>query len=370
MAYIITFSLSVLFFFIAEKFLSRKGMVLGFIFSLIAILVPSIVAACRDLEIGRDTSNYVLAAFKTAQLSESLEIFLSHSSLEPLYNCLTYTISLFTTNIAWLLFSIQFIIVLLVYLSVYKLRQYAPIWFFMFIYLFVFYNPSLNITRQTLAMAFCLYSFSFLIEHKLLKSFIVFLPAIGFHSTAFIYLSVYLIFYFVKKVKNTREIRLYQIFGIIISISIISYLSNIIDILISTGILSDKFYTYASDDRWGSSFPIKSFVYSVFIFFILNRVSSKKQIKDYLLFRMLFLISIIFCFAGLVSTIAERGGWYFLFLSILIIPIVLYDHKKIRKPYIRIFPFILLFFLFYWYMAIVVMNLSDTYPYTSSILGI
>jgi hypothetical protein len=236
----------------------------------------------------------------------------------------------------------------------------------------MFYGMSLNMTRQTMAQAFCILSFSYLLNRKFLKSFIIFLPALGFHITAFIYLAVYPIFYFINKARSVRTIRIYETIGGLTVIIVLFFLNNFIGFFVSSGLLGDKFLSYTSDDRWGSSIPVAFLTYCI-VFFILFRYATKKErhkINYYFFFECISLICIILCFSGIVSTYAVRGMVYFSFLYIVILPILLFNFQKIRILYKRIFPFILCFLLFYWYMTIIVENLSETYPYTSKILRI
>jgi hypothetical protein len=344
-------------------------------FSLVALLFPCVLAGCRDISIGSDTGGYVEICFSTALSCSTFQQFqaMLFAEFEPLYNLLTYTVASLTPDIAWLLFTIQFIIILLIWLSANKLRNHAPVWFFMFLYFLIFYGISLNMTRQMLAMAFCLYSFAFLTERKFLKSILAFLPALGFHSTAFIYLILYLAFYFfVYKAPSVRKVRLYEIIAILGGIILVAYLGNIIKGFISLGMLTDKFSAYATNDVWGASIPVSKLTLGLVCsaIFLCVPKREKHRIGNYYYYEFILWMIVIFCFSGLISTFAVRGGDYFSFLLIIILPMTLYDGRKIRNPYKKTFPFIIMFFLFYWYMTIVIANLSETYPYTSKILGI
>jgi hypothetical protein len=351
-----------------------KPKIISIFFLLVALLLPSIIAGCRDLSIGTDTSGYVERHFDAAQSSATYMLFLSEytdsrSWLEPLYGLLTYVVASHTTNIAWFLFSIQFIIVSLVYLSASKLRNYAPVCFSMFIYFMFFFNESLNLARQYMAQSFCLLSFTFLLERKILKSFFVFLPALGFHITAFIYLAVYPIFYFTNR-NSVRIIRIYKILGLLASVIILTCLEYIIDFIVSNGMIGSKFYQYVSGDD--ASFPVAIFTCSMVLFMILHYANRWEidKIKYYFFFEYITLLCILLSPIGMINVTAIRCIDYFLFLSIVFLPMLLYNYQNIRISYKNIFPFIICFMLFYWYMTFGVANIARTIPYTSKMLGI
>jgi hypothetical protein len=374
MIYIITFFFSILSFYIAEKCLLIRKKIAYCFFLLIAILIPSILAGCRNLEIGVDVLVYVKDLYDLAHSCTSFALF-QQSLVDPvehLYLLFTYIVASYTNNVAWLLFFIQFLIISLVYISAFKFKQHIPIWFCMLIYFFLFYGTSLNATRQTMAQAFCLLSFSFLLNRKFLKSFLVFLPALGFHVTALIYLLQYPLFFFTISSYSISKKRMIEIALIFIASIIVIYLDTIINLLVSYRILGDKFIKYTTDDRWGSSFPIALFTYSLvfLMLFLCSPKQERTEIAYYYYFRYILLSCVIFSFSGYISTLAVRGVYYFSFLFILILPMLLFDCRKIRKPFKKMFPLILCFFLFYWFMTIMVANLSGTYPYTSKILGI
>jgi hypothetical protein len=137
MIYLITATISTLFFFLADKALFSKLKVVYIIFILIALLLPSILVGCRDLTVGIDTLLYMVPYFQDARYCDTYSLFLERNpQLELLYGLLVYMIASCTDNVAYLLFFQQFIVISLVYISAYKLRENVPIWFPMAIYFF------------------------------------------------------------------------------------------------------------------------------------------------------------------------------------------------------------------------------------------
>jgi hypothetical protein len=223
-----------------------------------------------------------------------------------------------------------------------------------------------------MAQAFCLLSFSFLLNRNFFKSLLVFLPALGFHSTAFIYLSVYPILYFTTSEYFLRRRQIIEVIFVLVASTIVIYLDNIINLFISSEILGDKFLTYTTSDRWGSGFPMADFThyftFFALLFFIPGR--ERDRIDCYYCFKYILLSCVILSFSGFISVLTIRGVYYFSFLSILILPILLFNHHKIKNSFKKLLPLILCFFLFFWFMTVVVRDLHGIYPYTSKILGI
>ena len=193
--YVICFLLSIFFTFKAEKNFKEKNKKNAIIFSIIAILIPSILSGARALTIGVDVKVYVEPTFQRALYVNSIFEFLQIFDLEPLYLVLTYVVAKFTNNIHWLLFVIQLIIITLIYIASYKNKEYSPMWLSMCVYFLTFYNTTYNLTRQALAVAFIIFSISYMREKKYLKSFFIFCVAMMFHTTALFSRLIYVIIF-------------------------------------------------------------------------------------------------------------------------------------------------------------------------------
>jgi hypothetical protein len=357
----------------AEKAWSVKWYIVYIFLLLVALILPSVIAGCRDLTVGTDTLVYMEPLFRSGKSLYNYALFQDEtSSIEPLYALLTYGVASCTDNVAWLLFFQQFIIISCIYLSARKLRGYIPICFCIFIYFLAFFQHTLNIVRQMLAMSFCLMSFVYLYKHQLLKSLFVFLIAWGFHKTAFIYLIIYPIFYLVNK-QSVRIVRISEIIGIVGAILIIFYMDDIIFFFTSQGILHHKFIRYvpsmsATDEI---TFPFSIIFYSSFLFVVLQYVRKKRgyNTKLYILIEFLLVMSMALSPIGLVAdNTSKRCMFYFLFPSIIFLPMLLYSHTGVCQ-YPKMFLSVIMSFLLLWWcreMGII----EEVFPYTSEILGI
>jgi hypothetical protein len=363
------FTLSVFLFYLAEKIQSIR--IVHTLLLLVALSLPSILAGCRDLTIGVDVRVYAEPLFQAARYYNAYSLFSDeYKDIEPLYKLLVYLSASYSNKIAWLLFLQQFIIMSAVYYSCYQLKDIAPSYIFFVIYFLSFFNLGLNMMRQMLALSFCLISFSFLLKHKFTNSLLAFLPAMGFHSTAFIYLIVYPVFYLANK-QAVHAIRLFGVIGLCIPVLLVFYIDDILTFLILQNILSAKFFHYNIGMGGGGSFGYTVLATCVLAFIVMQYSCIKNlNRKQYILFNcLLFICAILYPLGFFIHNQLVRCVFYFMFLSTVFFPIILYDNKKICVP-LKFFVLVIVFLLFCWYKNTVVDNEGMTIPYTSEILGI
>lgn len=184
-----------------------KQRLIGFLCALIGILMLSLFAGLRAKDVGVDTSGYPETFMRIASGSRTFSDFISNCSdvaNEPLGALLVYFCSRITKNTGLLLFSYQFLTVTLVYFAALKLNKKISICDSMAIYLFLFFNNSLNMMRQSVGCAFIFYGMAMLMEQKRfsIKAIVAILIALLFHKSSIygiiLVLPVYLSFSFKK----------------------------------------------------------------------------------------------------------------------------------------------------------------------------
>src|SRR5690606_16453571 len=136
-------------------------------------------------------------------------------------------ISIFTENPQWYFAISATFIIFSIFVFIYK---YSPN-IYLSVLLFVTiggYFTSHNITRQYIAIAICLYGFSYIIKRNPIKYFLVVLVAISFHTSSIIMMPLYLL----AKIPITRKlIFLYLVGSIALALSynsIFPFVHNII----------------------------------------------------------------------------------------------------------------------------------------------
>lgn len=367
MIYLLIFAFSSVFFYLSSLPFNKRIKPLPVLLTLIAIALPSLLAGFRDLSIGTDTVGYVYDTFDSMKYHENISVLLAGKYGEPLYSLLAYFSYKLSPDIHLFLFFSELLPILFVYWGAKQFRK-VPLWFIMSLYYLSFYCMGLNMARQIIAMSICFCSFAYFLNGSYKRSFIIFILAIGFHSTAFLYVVVPILYWFFYLLRNRKNFFLYKVSFCLLSFAVVFSLQFLMNIFISLGLLGDRFNTYANSDIFGSSIPLSDlfFVIMNFVFFefIIRR---KRTSFQYQFYDTLFLIEIILCFSGLISTFAVRGSYYYSFLSILIIPLSLFKNLKINNISVIL---ICCFYLFYWFASVVYADLSQVYPYTSSILGI
>lgn len=189
-----------------KKYRMSKDKFKYIVFSVLGLFIISFFAGIRANEVGADTSGYPIRFMKIATQSTSFTEFVENCSElknEPLGALLVYFCSCFTADSGLLLFFYQLLTVVPIFLAAKKFRKYISITDAMAVYLFMFFNNSLNMMRQSVACAFILLGFSdWLIKNKISKkSILLFISAILFHRASIYGIALILAFYYIYKIK-------------------------------------------------------------------------------------------------------------------------------------------------------------------------
>ncbi|MDA3780171.1 MAG: EpsG family protein [Bacteroidales bacterium] len=365
--YIIIFLFSVISIYLSE-ITYNKYKIISFFFFAFAIIIPATFAGVRDISIGTDTKGYVWGYFIEAHYYKHLSEFLSATNSQIFYLIITWSVRQLTNNFGWLLFVNEAILLFFVYISAFRIKKLlgTKVWISVLIFFLLFYNMSFNLARQILAMAICLYSFTYLLEKKKRKSYIIALLALGFHPTVLFYFLIYPIYKISNSKYGQKHVSLIRLF-IFLGASLIFILyDKIILTLISLDLLYSRYNTFISEGAFESDIPLSYLFLTLFLIaFILYIKLKVKMRNNYLdFFVLIFGTSFILCSVSFISVYASRIMYYFIFLSILILPYSLTFLKN--KARIKLTYILIIFVLFYWYMAFIYSNTNQTYPYKFS----
>lgn len=367
--YIVTFVLSCICCKIVEKNENKKSVKI--IFSIIAILIPSVIAGVRSSNVGTDVKTYVVGFFSYAQ-NASLSQFLNYTEMEIGYSILMYVIAKITNDMGWMLFVSEFITVGCIFLFAYNKRKQIPIWLVMASYFFLAYNRSLNIMRQFISLSIIIYSLIYFEKKQFKIVGLLFVLALSFHTTAFLSLPMYFIMYIYRNdyFKKSRTTILLLIF-VITSIFSFGYEDIIYLLTYSLKIMPLKYYSYLK--QYGQRLDINfiELVFKsiwVFIYEMIYSIKKEKIREERPYFIYLIVDLIIFPISFKISN-ADRIGYYYLYASLFVmIPTC---KKLLRNDLLNQFFItnaILLILMVYWYRTYVVLGIDSTYPYTSNIL--
>ena len=207
MAYVISFSISILFLILAER-TSKKG---RYVVSFFAIMIPCFLAAFRADTVGTDVKTYLIPMFDIAKSSHNIADFFSDSwtqlytvrtvaSIEVGFSLLLYVVTKLFSNLYVLQFFIQFLTIFPIYIALNRLTNFSKkkiMAIGMMVYYATCYNYSLNLMRQYIAIGFLVLSFSYLIMGQKKKFFIYECVSITFHYAAIAGLIIFMIHEFI-----------------------------------------------------------------------------------------------------------------------------------------------------------------------------
>lgn len=373
MIYIICFVIATLFAYLANKS-SKK--VYRYIFSAIAILAPSILAGLRSTNIGTDINIYVLPAFNVAKNSENFITYLTNIQeldTEFLYNVLVYVIAKTTNSINVLLFVQHFIICLLFYIGAYNFRNKSYSFVTYSLFLLMYYNMSLNLIRQFIAMAIIFFALKYIYEKKPIKYIISIGIAMLFHSTAIIAL----LFYFVYIICKLKRRNIYLCTSVIILLIAVLNYNQILNILVDLGLIASKYATrYSIKDVNDFNFDIANTTIRIYnIVLIIYEYNKLKNDEDNQFFTMIAVYDLIILQIGAFVPFAYRISIYFDIVNIANVSRILKsaDIDKqicIKNKNIMVknnkYLFILLTYLMYlayFIFTYIMAGSNETYPY-------
>lgn len=191
--YIIAFTTSLAIFIVIQKW-NRKG--IGFAFwSFVALLIPCVLAGLRDPSIGTDVQVYLQQLFDLANRDISFSDYQMSSwwngwkycypsDYELGFSFLVWSVTAITHSFPVLMFAIQAVTIIPVYLGLLRLNQEAPLWLGMAVYYFMYFNSTLNVMRQWIAMGILIFALGYLFKDKKIKYIFCVVAAMAFHTTA------------------------------------------------------------------------------------------------------------------------------------------------------------------------------------------
>ena len=163
--YLTTFALSLLGVWLADIQYEDKRMFLTS--SLLAMLPPIVLAGFRDATVGTDMQVYILSTYeKMVSSGQGFLDFVStyDGDLEILYLFINYLTAQFSDQPFLLLIIIHVLIIVPLFATAMKWRPYLSPVLFMFIYYMIFFQESLSIVRQSIALSFSMLAFTYLLE--------------------------------------------------------------------------------------------------------------------------------------------------------------------------------------------------------------
>ena len=376
--YLFGFLISILIIAYAQK----KSKLTFTLLSIIAILIPCFIAGFRAKTIGTDVLVYVdplkNAAINSKNITEYFNSYWFHlwkhyyvSNYEIGFSMLVYIVAKLFGNIQSVLFFIQLLTIVPLYLALVPKRKEHPIWLAMAVYYLMFYNSSLNMMRQWIAMSFLLLAFKSFTNENKKRGFVYFIIAYLFHSSALIGVIIYFAYKFIyRQNKIVFMISKKIIPKNIISVTFLSLIAFIA--VFGVGILSrfiailglGKFNNYINGNVYFLPNQIIMRLPLITIF-ILNwkNMNNKDKLTPFY-FTMLFWDLIASQLIS-VNAYAFRISMFFSTYNIFSMPTLFISQKK-KSSKILITILIFLYLTYYWYYTYVIQGMHATIPYVSN----
>lgn len=315
LVYWIFFILSFLFIAWGNK-LEKKGSKKYVFLEIIGLVLLAFLASIRGISIGTDLAHYVKPVFNaTARYGLSGNYYFK--VIEVGYVFFNYIISLFCNNFNVFLFILQFFILAFSYYGLKKINPNHSLLIYM-LFIILYYNKSLNVVRQSMALSLILFSFQFLFKKQSKKFlFIVFL-AFLFHRSAIVAIFMYPLF---SLITSSKENVKYTFVALLIILFIVfAFFDSIFAFLINTGVLPTRYMSYLTSYYNNQvDFEIVDLVLDVCIAILYMLFSKLFQTKEKYskFYFFLLIIDIVFLIIGGKYSSVNRIGLYFRLPAIL-----------------------------------------------------
>lgn len=327
--------------------LTSKAMRLFFLF--FAAVIPSFFAAVRD-GIGTDYHAYI-SIFEEARTS-------SESRIEWIYYYINFVVAKLGGEVEVVFFIGALLLFLFVYFSLSKRCEVLSPGIGMFVFMLMYYQMSLNATRQVIAMAIILYSIKFIEERKFLKFSILIIIASGFHNSALIFFPIYFLYETLFKTK--KKFLRYTLY---LSILVVILCLNSILVPILSGDDELKYYLkYLDDSNTGSNitFLIRHLPFIIIGMYLYRYNKIKDQRFSF--YYSIYIISIILKFTSFVGAkYIDRISWNFEIVLVLLIPYFIRFLNKRGEVFIS--WFLICYIVVYWWYLYIFTGSHETYPY-------
>ena len=376
--YIIVFLISISLFIISERI---HNSFLRKIFVIIALLLPCVLSGMRSINVGTDTNVYAKQLYNLANAADSFSDFLSMrwwrewryinvKDFEIAFVLLTYWTNKIFHSFQFLLFFIQLLNIVPLYIAITKFKQLkGKMWLCMLIYYLFLFNTSLNAMRQFIGISFTILALSELINtKKYLRSFAYLLIGVLFHKSSILILIIYAIYWSTNSLKNSyivlnkRRIHTNSLVLMIIFLLVIFLCSNISSSITLLKLLGFEEYINYVDGSFAIVLNKILIRVPFIIMFILAGKSFKENNNNPYFYIIVAVLEIIILNFSTISTYSARIGFVFQFIYVISLPMLCTCSKN--QSINRINKTILVIFLMInWYYRFVYMGVDATIPY-------
>ena len=380
MIYIICFIISSSLFYISSK---QKNKAVGLMIDCIALLLPCLLAGLRASSVGTDVTVYLEPMFNLAKESNTFELFMSKSwyqgwnlrgvaDIEIGFSVLVYLVTKIFNNFYVLQFVIQCLTIIPIYCGL-KIKKEKNLWIGMLVYFCMFYNISLNIMRQMIALSFLFLAFQYFLKRRNKLYIFYSIIAISFHNSAILGFVLPFLYKFIslRVFKKNNDFKTSQIKFIILCVCGI-FLLGMQEFIISflTYINLSNYIHYISGTITFLPNQIISRLPLLICCFIFRKALYKKEGEKFFFYCSCIIYAIIFSQFASVNDYAYRGAMVFSIFLIDIIPELcsITTYIRIGNLYkININKYFMILYLFIWWIYYSIIIVDSSIPY---VLGV
>lgn len=328
---------------------------------ILAISILTLLSAFRDETIGCDVKGYALGSFKAANhVTNFNELLLyMNSGLEWGYRLLVLICSKLFHSLNGVLFGTSLIINSCVIIGLYRIRKHISINFAALSYCFIFYQDTLNMMRQWIAMAIIIYGFIYIIERKFFRYIFIIAIATTFHVTAIIGLLLYIVAEIVRKDNGYKK----QILIVVLTIFCVINLGEIVEILSHNGWIDRKYMYYVTGNDISISFQMTIVRVPIIALGMLLYKAMFEKDKYHKTWFLYLIIDLILSQLHSVMDFAQRLGAYFTVAQMFELSLAVKVGEQKQRNLVGYL--VILYLLMYWYVYYIYFNFGNTYPYVS-----
>ncbi|HEM7137755.1 MULTISPECIES: EpsG family protein [Acinetobacter] len=323
---------------------------------IVIIVLSSLMPAFRDITIGTDTYAYVEMFKKDYSYLEWLE---NGTELGFAF-CIKLLQSFGFNNYFNYLLFFSILFNYLIISTIYKISKNIPLSLMAFLSFSTLYLFHFNVLRQSIALAFFVYSLPYIFSKQYFKTYVCIFLAFLFHYSAGLLFVFPIVYGFLKD-------RFYTVSALsTLSLYIYTKLTIVFTLFLGNAIGSDRYSSY--DNQTTANASGKIFLFNFFILFLVYLFSLFTKLKDDLEFRffnylMLLMVVTNFCitYLGLKYEGPGRILSYFYCGLIFIFPYLASVFRSESRVVVNIL--LIAFQLLYILFLINMSNLHEVFPY-------
>lgn len=345
-----------------------------------ALMIPCMIAALRSDNVGTDIQVYILKLMDSATNAPNLGAYLDDywyigyrnqyvADYEYGFSLLLYAVTKVTHSVPAVLFVIQAVTVVPIFLALARNRKNEPVWLGLLVYYLLFFNASLNAMRQFMAMGILLLAFRFLLEKRYIPTLLLTVLSVMFHYSGLLVVPIYCVY----GILNLRRDFLFQqnnikfsgktAVALLISLCAFGLLLNlnlVLKLLSTLGL--NRFSNYLTGNKFRILVNQIIMRLPLIGLFVLNWRYLKAHSKTAIFYLAMLLLDMVAAQLISVDTFAFRISQYFLMYLIFAAPALYACRKQGIARNISIL-LLIAYLLFYWYYNYVVQLRHGTVPY-------